>query len=133
MDERWTYDSLRWSILKSMYQGRRNILQDKRAWLHPIEDVGYAYHDDTPDEYLPVMPDLHQIMSNTIYLILCAGLSPEVGCTKATNIINSILAKTTIDELVKDIPEDEARDLRYDLEILGFIPPNITKPQYELR
>lgn len=130
MDERWTYDSLRWSTLKAMYEGRRNILRDKRAWLHPIEDVGYAYHDDTPDEDLPLMPDLHRIMSETIYLILCAGLSPEVGFNKATEVIKSILAKTTIEELVKNIPENEARDLRYDLEILGFIPPDITKPQW---
>ena len=130
MDERWTYDSLRWSTLKTMYQGRRNIIQDERAWLHPIEDVGYAYHDDTPEEYLPIMSDLHKLMSSTIYLILCAGLSPELGFNKATEVVKSILSKTTIDELVKNIPDDEAHELRYDLEILGFIPPDIIKPRY---
>lgn len=127
MSERWTYDAIRWSALNAMYRGRRNIIRDKRAWTNPLEDVGYAYYgDETPDS----VNDLHDLMHETVYLILCAGLSPEPGLTWATEKITSVLARTPIDLLLRDIPEDEAREVRIDLEILGFIPPDITKPQY---
>jgi hypothetical protein len=129
MTERWTYSDIKMGIFRSMYKARQNIVYDKRSWFHPIEDVGVAYHDDCPDEGIPAMPDLFWLMDKTIYLILCAGLSPEPGFTNANEKIRSILADSSIEELLKDIPEQEAYDLRYDLEILGFIPPDITKPQ----
>lgn len=126
MSERWTYDDLKIGTFRLMYMARQNIIRDNRPWLHPIEDVGVAFQDP----YYEGMDDLGRLMFETRYLILCAGLSPEMGFNRATEVIKSILDKTTIDELVKDIPAEEARELRYDLEILGFIPPDITKPQY---
>lgn len=130
MAERWTYDSIIWANMKRMYKARRNIVRRNRGWIHPTEDVGIAFHDDTPDEYLPIMPDLYRLMEEVIYLILSAGTSPKLGVDLSTNIINEILEKTPLDELVAGIPEDEERELRIDLEILGFIPPDITKPQF---
>jgi hypothetical protein len=127
MDERWTYDAIRWSAFQDMYRVRRNISQDKRGWGHPLEDVGVAFdYDDDP----PPLPDLHWLMLESCYLILGTGLTPEPGKVRATQRIQSILAHTPLDQLLADVPEDEARELRIDLEILGFIAPDITKPQW---
>ena len=126
MTQRYTYDQIRYGKFLTMYEARREIVRQKRSWTHPIEDVGVAYDD--PD--YSGFGDLHRLISETIYLILCAGLSPEPGLTNATNKINEILAAHSIDELLQDIPEAEARELRIDLEYLGFIPPDITKPLY---
>lgn len=126
----WTsYKFHRDQRFRHMYRARRNILKHKREWLHPIEDVGVAFDDQGrgKDESLP---DLYHLMESTIYLILCAGLSPEPGHTMMTNEIETILGKTPLDELIGGLPEDEQRELRIDLEILGFIPPDITKPQF---
>lgn len=129
MEDWQTYNGIKKQRFRDMYRARRNILRSKREWLHPIEDVGVAYDDEgrSKDESLP---DLYHLMDSAIFLILAAGKSPELGLNRATNEINAILAKTPIDQLLTDIPLDEARELRIDLEILGFIPPDITKPQY---
>lgn len=115
--------------MQIMYRARQNIIRSKREWLHPIEDVGVAY-DDTNDAWTIVYPDLHRLMDNSIQFILAAGQMPEQGVKIITDEINAILSKTPLEELLADVPADEARELRIDLEILGFIPPDITKPQY---
>lgn len=128
-EKRNSYFYIKKHRLRYMYQARRNILQDNRDWLHPIEDVGVAY-DDQGRGKNESLPDLYHLFDNTIYLILCAGLSPERGYEVAKNEIKTILARNSLEELIADIPEDEERELRIDLEILGFIPPDITKPQF---
>jgi hypothetical protein len=130
MSERWTYDAIKWVRMQAMYKGRRNILRDGRGWPHPIADVGYAFHDLDDTDYFYSLPDIHQLMTNIIYFILAAGQMSEQGVKIITEEINAILSKTPLDELLTDIPADEARELRIDLEILGFIPPDITKPQW---
>lgn len=125
MEVRWTYDDIRWGKLKAMYDYRRYVAPDIGKWTNPLEDVGYAYYGDEPPESIN---DLYDLMTNTIMLILSAGLTPEPGLTWATEKITSVLARTPIDDLLRDIPEDEAREVRTDLEILGFIPPDVTKP-----
>jgi hypothetical protein len=129
MEDWQSYHGIKKQKFRDMYEARRSILEDKREWLHPIEDVGVAYDDQGrgKDESLP---DLYHLMDNAIYLILCAGKSPEPGLAMATNEIQSILDRTPLDQLLADVPEDEARELRIDLEILGFIAPDITKPQW---
>lgn len=126
MEERWTYDQIRWTNFLSMYGVRRNIVWDKRKWGNSLEDIGVACGDLQIED----LSDLHSLMVCTIYLILCAGLSPKPGLDITTNAITSILTRTPIDDLLRDVPEDEAREVRIDLEILGFIPPDVTKPKY---
>jgi hypothetical protein len=130
MSEGWTYDSIKWARMQLMYKGRRNVLRDGRGWINPIQDVAYAFLDLDNTDYFYSLPDLHQLMTNTIYLILAAGQTSEQGVKIITDEINAILSKTPLEELLTDVPADEARELRIDLEILGFIPPDITKPQY---
>jgi hypothetical protein len=121
MSDRWTYDAIRWQKLSIMYEARRSILKHSREWLHPIEDVGVAY-DDQGRGKEEGMPDLYYLMDSVIFLILAAGKSPEPGLTNATNEIQTILAKTPLEEILNEVPEDEARELRLDLEILKLIP-----------
>lgn len=126
MQVRRTYDEMKIGSFKLMYLARQRITKEKRPWLHPIEDVGVAFDDP----YYEGMNDLHRLMDETIYLILCAGLSPEPGLSNATAKIKEILAANPLEVLLEGIPEQEGRELRIDLEILGFIPPDITKPQF---
>lgn len=127
MEERWTYDGIRWHRFRDMYRARRNIMKFNREWSSPLEDVGVAYDDQGrgKDESLP---DLYHLIDSAIFLILATHHVPEIGLKRRTNEIQSILARTPLDTLLADVPEDEARELRIDLEILGFIPPDITKP-----
>jgi hypothetical protein len=128
MEDWQTYHGIKKQKFRDMYEARRMIVEDKREWLHPIEDVGVAYDDQGrgKDESLP---DLYHLMDSAIFLILATNYVPEIGLKRRTNEIQSILARTPLDELLADVPEDEARELRIDLEILGFIPPDIIKPQ----
>jgi hypothetical protein len=129
MEERWTYDGIRWMRFLAMYEARRNLLQDKREWSSLLEDVYMAYDDQDrgKDESLP---DLYHLMDNAIFLILATNQDNPTSQAYSRNEIQSILDRTPLDQLLADVPEDEARELRIDLEILGFIPPDITKPQW---
>jgi hypothetical protein len=124
MDERWTYDAIRWSVFQDMYRARRNILRSNRDWISPTEDVDVAYTDLELDG----LPELYQLMTCTIYRTLLTNAGSNEGHEYLANIINNILSRTPLDTLLADVPEDEASELRIDLEILGFIPPGITKP-----
>ena len=128
MTARRTYDDIKIGCFKLMYLARQRIVKRKREWLHPIEVVGVAFMDW---EYDSVgMEPLKRLMYETIFLVLCAGLAPEPGRTNAISKIEELLCEHNLDELIADIPEDEQRELRIDLEILGFLPPDITKPQF---
>lgn len=122
------YKARKAQCFRDMYEARRRILKFKRDWLHPIEDVGVAYDDQGwgRDDSLP---DLYHLIDNAIFLILAAGKSPEPGFSNAAREIETILAQGPIDGLIAQLPEDEQRELRIDLEILGFIPADIIKPR----
>jgi hypothetical protein len=124
--QRQTYDEMKIGAFKLMYMTRQNIVRDKREWVDRYEDVGFAYMDP----YYEGMDDLDRLMFETIYLILTTNAPPIPGYNQPRDVISEILARSSLDKLLEDIPEDEVRELRIDLEILGFIPPDITKPQY---
>ena len=111
-----------------MYEARRSILKHKWEWNSPLHDVYMAYDDQErgKDESLP---DIYYLMDNAIFLILATNQDNSTSQAYSRNEVQSILDKTPLDELLADVPEDEARELRIDLEILGFIPPDIIKPQ----
>jgi hypothetical protein len=79
---------------------------------------------------------LDLLIYNIVYLVIInAARRPmneaQIAGDRRTRFeIQSVLDETPFDELLADIPEDEAREIRYDLEILGFIPKDITKPQW---
>lgn len=127
MRERKTYKQMKCAILLQMYNARKSIIKDRREWLYPFEDVGRAYYNG--DEWPDRISDLYDLMDSTIYLIISAGHSPEAGKKYYSDIINEVLGRSSIEELTKDIPEDEARELRSDLEVLGFIPHHFTWPR----
>ena len=126
MIQHQTYDEMKIGVFHSMYAARQNIVWDKREWLHPIEDVAVAYDDP----YYEGMGDLHRLMFETIYLILVTNAPPVPGYHDPAAKVREILAKTPLNTLLDGVSEAEALDLRFDLEILGLIPPDITTPQY---
>jgi hypothetical protein len=127
MDERWTYDGIRWMRLAAMYGTRRSILKYKMEWNSPLHDVYMAY-DDQDRGKDDSLPDLYHLMDNVIFLILATNQDNPTSQAYSRNEVQSILDRMPLLELLAYVPEDEARELRIDLEILGFIPPDITKP-----
>jgi hypothetical protein len=132
MSERRTYEQRKVGTLRLMYQCRQQVVWEKRTFLHPSEDISWAYGEG---EYLE-FKGLDLLIRNVIYLVIsCAASEPtsdsmSEGRTRIRTEVQSVLDSTPINELLADIPADEASDIRYDLEILGFIPPDITKPQW---
>jgi hypothetical protein len=121
MEDWQTYHGIKKQVFRDMYEARRSILLDKREWSSQLEDVYVAYDDQGrgKDESLP---DLYHLMENTIFLILATNQDNPTSQAYSRNEVQSILDKTPLEELLADVPEDEARELRIDLEILGFIP-----------
>ena len=126
MTQRRTYEEMKIGWFKLMYMARQNIVRNNGEWIHRFEDVAVAYDDP----YYEGMDDLEILMEEVIYLILITNAPPVPGYNDPAAKVRELLAKTPLDTLLDSVPEDEARDLRIDLEILGFIPPDITKPQY---
>jgi hypothetical protein len=126
MTQRRTYDERKIGKFKLMYMARQNIVRDKREWIDRYEDVNFTYMDP----YYEGMDDLDRLMFETIYLILTTNAPPIPGYNQPREVISEILTRIPLEKLLEDIPESEARDLRIDLEYLGLIPPDITKPQY---
>jgi hypothetical protein len=132
MSERWTYEQHKAGILKMMYDHRRQLLKQGIIMPYPVEDIAWAYSEGQYTE----RTGLHLVIHNIIYSILVeAAFEPQTelqrtGRARIRTEVESVLQETPIDELLADIPADEAREIRIDLEILGFIPPDITKPQW---
>jgi hypothetical protein len=132
MTERWTYEQEKIGTLKMMYSYRQMQVKNKWVWQHPLEDISWAYGEGEG----VVRTGLDLLIGNTIYLMIVSingDPTDELALAGRIRIraeVQSVLDETSIDKLLADIPEDEAREIRYDLEILGFIPPDITKPQW---
>ncbi|MCQ8233623.1 hypothetical protein [Pectobacterium carotovorum] len=60
-------------------------------------------------------------MLNVFKLILIAGREPEDVQDSIRKSITTILAEKHLEELIKDIGEDEKKDLLYDMQLLGLI------------
>ena len=65
--------------------------------------------------------DLDELIPWTFALILDRGFGPQSIRDYCTSKIKNILSLNSFDDLVRDIPEDEANELRYDLKLLGFL------------
>ncbi|MEQ9877664.1 hypothetical protein ABRP92_06690 [Pectobacterium aroidearum] len=63
-------------------------------------------------------------MLNVFKLILIAGRETENVEDSIRKSITTILAENSLEELIKDIGEDEKKDLLYDMQLLGLIEKN---------
>lgn len=115
-----------------MYDHRRQLIKRGLIMPYPVEDIAWAYSEG---EYTK-RTGLHLVIHNIIYSVLVeAAFEPQTelqlaGRARIRAEVQSILDETPIDELLADIPAEEGREIRIDLEILGFIPKDITKPQW---
>jgi hypothetical protein len=132
MSERWTYEQEKVSVLKLMYHHRQNRVQWGQLMSHPAEDIAWVVGEGEGIE----RKGLDLLICNIVYLVIINAARKPIteaqiaGDDRTRAEIQSVLDETPIDQLLADIPADEAREIRIDLEILGFIPKDITKPQW---
>jgi hypothetical protein len=120
-DERTTYRAIREWAMDSAYDTcRSSIVQTQRNGPDFVSktDLFGAFFDET---YECFETDLEELMWRTLEMILDRGLGPQAVRDECTRIINNILARNSFDDLVRDIPEDEAIELRRDVRLLKFI------------
>jgi hypothetical protein len=120
-DERTTYRAIREWAMDSVYEVSRSlILLGQRNGFETIKttDVFVAFFDETQECF---ETDLEELMWRTLEMILDRGLGPQAVRDECTRIIKNILARNVFDDLVRDIPDDEASELRYDLNLLKLL------------
>jgi hypothetical protein len=120
-DERTTYRAIRVWAMDSAYEICRSlILLGQRNGFETLKttDVFTAFFDETHECF---ETDLEELMWRTLEMILDRGLGPQAVRDECSRIINNILGRTSFDDLVRDIPEDEANELRRDLKLLKFV------------
>ena len=112
-EERVTYQTLKGWALESYYDGCRDLAV-MRGWTHEqiIGYVSYTFEDgfERPIE---------DLMWQVILLVLSGGWHPE-SCGHRQLIVEA-LAKHGLENLLKDVPADEAAIFRHDLRILKLI------------
>ncbi len=120
-DERTTYRAIReWAMDSAYASCRTSILQAERRGLEYIKDsdIFGAFFTETHECF---ETDLEELMWRSLEMILDRGLGPQAVRDECTRIINTILARNAFDDLVRDIPDDEANELRRDLKLLKFL------------
>jgi hypothetical protein len=120
-DERTTYRAIREWAMDSAYDACRTDF--KLSEMYGIDyikniDIFGGFFSETQECF---ETDLEELMWRTLEMILDRGLGPQAVRDECTRIINNILGRNTFDDLVRDIPEDEANELRRDLKLLKFI------------
>ncbi|WP_225086415.1 hypothetical protein U1R68_00320 [Pectobacterium colocasium] len=120
-DERMTYKELRDMFLSCFYDCCRNKLQlyiktgEKNDY--DGEEIGYASYQFENTPFIPI----EKLMLNVFKLILIAGRETENVEDSIRKSITTILAENSLEELIKDIGEDEKKDLLYDMQLLRLI------------
>jgi hypothetical protein len=134
MTERRTYEQKKIGMLMMMYDFRAGKVGRGEVMPYASEDINWAYGEG---EHV-ILTGIALMIRNMVYLILdsaACDVTTEAEIAGRARIraeIQSVLDETPLDQLLADIPEDEARDIRYDLERLSFIPPVMSKPWLNL-
>ncbi|PAA98150.1 hypothetical protein [Serratia fonticola] len=119
--ERVDYQEIKISLLELYYiycqRKFRSTNSDKDMWLKDESEIGYAYGEFCDSYNLPI----ENIMLEVLALILRAGRGPEKAERHHCNRIAEILSNHSLDELIKDIDEEERNDLLYDMKLLKLI------------
>jgi hypothetical protein len=120
-DERMTYRGLREDAMHYSYKhARGDIKYGQKMGIESIRDLTFftAFFDET---YECGETDLDELMMRTLELIVYIGLGPEIARNECNRIVKNILSRKRFRDLVAEIPQDEADELRYDLKLLGFL------------
>jgi hypothetical protein len=120
-EERTRYRDIREWAMDSAYDACQTaIIQVQRRGIEYIKDMDIfaGFFRETHECF---ETDLEELMWRTLEMILDRGLGPQAVRDECSRIINNILGRTSFDDLVRDIPEDEANELRRDLKLLKFV------------
>jgi hypothetical protein len=119
--ERIDYYEIKRDFLDCCYAGCRAMLSDITAgnsqWPEGTDERGYASYQYEGVYQLPI----EQLMLAVINLILMAARGPEHVEMFHRKEIKKILSAHPLDELIKDIAEEERSDLLYDMKLLKLI------------
>ncbi|AGQ32389.1 MULTISPECIES: hypothetical protein [Serratia] len=120
-EERMTYGEIREMILGCFYDCCRNILYiNKKTGEKSSYDgleIGYASYQCENTPFSPI----EKLMFEVFTLILRAGRGPKKAEDITRDGIYLIINETPLSILIKDISDDEKRDLLYDMELLGLL------------
>jgi hypothetical protein len=121
MEERRTYQDIRREAMEKAYLAARSQFHPSRVPHTPDirPQLFTRFFTETYDSY---DDDLDMLMIRTLELLLWQGEAPKMVHADCTHIIEEILARKSFEGLVRDIPEKEAEELRYDLVLLKFLP-----------
>ena len=120
-DERMTYGEIREMILECFYDCCRNILSRNRKTGEKSSydglEIGYASYQYECTPFSPI----EKLMFEVFLLILMAGRQPGDVEDNIRNSISLIVKEIPLRYLIKDLSDDEKRDLLYDMELLGLL------------
>ena len=120
-DERMTYGEIREMILECFYDCCRNILDinqktGEKSSYDGLE-IGYASYQYECTPFSPI----EKLMFEVFLLILMAGRQPGDVEDNIRNSISLIVKEIPLRYLIKDLSDDEKRNLLYDMELLGLL------------
>lgn len=120
-DERIDYYEIKRDFLECCYEGCRVKLDDiasgNSQWPEGADGRGYASYQYEGAYQLPI----EQLMLAVINLILMAARGPEHVEAFHQKEINQILSAHPLEELLKELGEEERKDLLYDMKLLKII------------
>ena len=121
MEDRITYYELKAEFLDCFYSCCRSKLDTYKKtgekWGYSGEEIAYAYYQYENAFERPI----ENLMLNVLTLILKAGRGLKDVESNLRKFITDILTENSLEELIKDIGEDEKKDLLYDMQLLGLI------------
>lgn len=123
MEERTTYGELRQQAMETAYRTCRAMFQSNYVPnpKYPTEKL-FMFAGFFSETYDCFEYDLDELMWRTLELILYRGTAPPGVLSECTRIIKGILSRNSFEDLVAEIPIEEARELQIDLVLLGFLP-----------
>lgn len=123
MEERWTYQELRAQTMEKAYRTCRAMFQSNYVPnpKYPTEKL-FMFAGFFSETYDCFEHDLDELMWRTLELILNRGSAPPGVLSECKRIIERILSNNSFEDLVSEIPSEEARELHIDLVLLEFLP-----------
>lgn len=119
-------ENLKLDIFNLLYKVRRDNIVENRSYKFEIDDCIWAYISDNDAQYNKSISFLAQLMT----IVLLESNNRKNESLSFRQYIKDSLKEDTLEDILSDFSESEIREIRIDLEILGFIPPDITKPQW---
>jgi|GEM_PF-649548 len=115
VEERVPYGEIRAWFLNCYYVYCQDKIAAGRGWAERELEINWAYNEFDNAFQLPI----ENLMVEALTLILEGGRLPDTEAYHRNRIAN-ILEQNNLEDMMREISEDEAHELRYDLKILGI-------------